>query len=310
MDYVLGIDIGGTSIKGAIVNKEGKVLTDAFSFPIIKKENQVDTINRLCSTVKSYLKDNSEYVIEGIGIGIPGSLDTEKGVVIFSNNLCWENLPIVDIFKKHFSLPIRITNDANAAALGENRFGAGKEYQDMIMITLGTGVGGGIIDNHKLIEGYQGKGAELGHTVIRMNGRKCSCGRKGCLEQYASATALIRMTKEMMLKDKSSLLWSMDKIDGKSAFIAARKKDKLAIKIVDKYVSYLGEGLLNFCNIFRPECIVLSGGIAKEGDYLIDKLDAYLAKQEYGYPRSPKTVIKVAELGYNSGIIGAASLLL
>ncbi len=181
------------------------------------------------------------------------------------------------------------------------------------MITLGTGVGGGIVIDGKLYEGTDGKGAELGHTSLIYNGLPCSCGRKGCLEMYASATALIRQTKEAMKNDKNSLLWNevkiLDDVNGKTVFDAAKKGDKTSEAVIDQYVSYLGEGLLNMCNIFRPECIVLSGGIAKQGKLLTDKLTKYMEAQGYGYPYAPKTEIAIANLGYNSGIIGAASLL-
>lgn len=311
---ILGIDIGGTSIKGAIVSDKGEIITDKFSLPIVKGEEQTITINKLVKLVEDFLAANKAIKISGIGIGIPGSLDTEKGVVDYSNNLRWKNLKIVEIFKKTFDLPIKISNDANVATLGEAYFGAGKMYKNIVMITLGTGVGGGVVIDGKLFEGYLGKGTELGHTTLVYDGLPCSCGRKGCLETYASATALIRQTKEAMTKNKKSKLWdevsSIDEVNGKTVFDAMRKGDKVAAQVVDQYISYLAEGLLNFCNIFRPECIVLSGGIAKEGDFLTDKLTKYMEAQNFGYPYAPKTEIKIANLGYNSGIIGAASLLM
>lgn len=310
---ILGIDIGGTSIKCAVVNSNGELISEKFSIPIIKGENQEATIERLAKTCKDFL-DSNNMKIDGIGIGIPGSLDTTKGTVVYSNNLVWENLKIVEIMKKTFDLPIKISNDANVAALGEAKFGAGKKYKNIVMITLGTGVGGGIVIEGKLYEGTDGKGAELGHTTLIYNGTPCTCGRRGCLESYASATALIRQTKEAMMKDKDSLLWkevkTIDDVNGKTVFDAASKGDKTSKAVIKQYIAYIGEGLLNMCNIFRPECIVLSGGIANQGKVLTDRLTEYMEAQNYGYPYSPKTEIAVATLGYNSGIIGAASLLL
>ena len=306
---VLGIDVGGTSIKGAIVNSNGELITEKFVLPIDKNDDQDVCIDKLIKLIKTFLKE-SKMEIDGIGMGIPGVIDSKNGIVSYSNNLKWVELPIVEKMTKAFNKPVKITNDANAAALGENRFGSGRQYKDMIMITLGTGVGGGIICDGHLIEGHNGKGAELGHSLLILDGLPCGCGRRGCFEQYASATALIRQTKEALAIHPESMLANLTPIDGRSAFIAAKAGDETANAVVDQYVKYLSEGLLNYCNVFRPECIVLSGGISKEGDYLNDKIKKYLKDREYGYPRSPEVEIKEAELGYHSGIIGAASLLL
>ena len=309
----IGIDIGGTSIKGAAVNNKGKVF-DKFVLPIEELGNQDATIEALIHIVKDYLANNKfEEEIVGIGLGIPGSIDSKNGICSYSNNLKWENLHIVEKFNEQIDLPVKITNDANAAALGECFFGAGRTAKDMVMITLGTGVGSGIICNGQIYEGLNGKGAEIGHSsLIYDTGLLCTCGRRGCFEMYASATALIRQTKEAMELDKNSLLWKEaekeGKVNGKVPFNAAKNGDATAIKVIDKYIEYLSEGLLNVCNIFRPEIIVLSGGIANQGDYLIDRVKAYCEKYDFGYPNSPRTEIKIAEIGYDSGIIGAASL--
>lgn len=310
---ILGIDIGGTSIKGAVVNEKGEVCSDVFSLPVPKGEDQNITMKNLINISINTI-ENFGQEVSGIGIGIPGAIDSTKGIVTFSNNLKWKNLKIVEIFKKSFNLPIKITNDANAASLGEARFGAGKDAEIMIMFTLGTGVGGGIVINGKLFEGKDGRGAELGHTTLIMDGLQCSCGRKGCMEMYASATALIRMTKEEIIKDKDSIIWNeikdINEINGRHAFDAMKKGDKTGERIVKMYVKNLSEGILNYCNIFRPDVIVLSGGIAKEGKFLTDMIEDYLEEHEYGYPTSPASKVRTAKLGYNSGIIGAASLLL
>lgn len=309
----IGIDIGGTSIKGAAVDETGKIY-DKFVLPIEKHDNQDDIMDKLVRMTKNYIKDNKFDNIHGIGLGIPGSIDSVNGIVSYSNNLRWKELHVVERFKKDFNCPIRITNDANAAALGEAKFGAGKKYKDIVMITLGTGVGSGIIINGKIVEGLNGKGAELGHSLLVMDGLICTCGRRGCFEMYASATALIRQTTEAMALDPNSLMHDeaekQGKINGLVPFNAAKKGDITATRVIEQYVKYLSEGLLNVCNIFRPECIVLSGGIANQGDYLIDKVVKYCESFDYGYPHSPKTEIKVAELGYESGIIGASCLVL
>ena len=309
----IGIDIGGTSIKGAAVYDDGRTL-DVFSLPVNKGDSGEQTINQLIDLVEKYLAQHDlQDKIVGIGLGIPGTLDVDRGVVIYSANLKWENLPIVDLFKQRLPYRVRISNDANVAALGEAKFGAAKGVPYSIMLTLGTGVGGGIVLDGKLYEGNQGQGAEMGHMVVEMNGRQCGCGRKGCMEAYASATAIIRDTNEAMARHPNSLMHEvakdLGKVDGRVAFKAARQGDVAALEVVDQYVFYLCEGILNYCNIFRPNLVILSGGIANEGDYLFDKINNYLALQQYGYPKSPVVKVVPAQLGYDSGKIGAASLL-
>lgn len=308
----IGIDIGGTSIKGAAVDSNGRVY-ETFSMPFVKGEPGKVTVSKLASIVKEYIATfDLEKKIAGIGIGCPGTLDIKNGVVNYSNNLGWNNLPLVDIMHEQLPYPIRLTNDANAASLGEAKFGAGKAYETIIMLTLGTGVGGGIIIDGKLFEGNEGKGGELGHTVIVVDGEQCTCGRKGCLEAYASATALIRDTKKAMRLNKKSLMWQIspdiDLVGGKVPFEAAKQGDQTALAVIDNYVKYLGEGILNFCNIFRPNVIVLSGGLANAGAFLFDKVNKYVEERYYGYKSTPAVKIVPAELGYDSGKIGAAAL--
>ena len=309
----IGIDIGGTSIKGAGITKEGKVL-DVFSLPVEKGEKQEVTINKLIESINKYIKEQGfkKEEIVGIGCGVPGVMDTKAGVITYSNNLQWYDLPIVSMLEKGTGLKVKITNDANAAALGEARFGAGKKYKNIIMVTLGTGVGGGIVIDGKLFEGNLGKGAEIGHSVIVVDGEQCSCGRKGCLEAYASATALIRDTKRAMDQHKDSKCWEiaerLGKVDARVAFEAERAGDKIGHELVENYVKYLGEGLLNFFNVFRPEAVILSGGIANEGEYLLNRLRAYFERWNYGFQGTPKVDLLVSELGYDSGKIGAAAL--
>ena len=281
--------------------------------PFIKGEPGEETIRKLAEIVKEYIAANGlENKIAGIGLGSPGTLDIKNGVVNYANNLGWENLHVADIFHEILPYPVRLTNDANAASLGEAKFGAGKSYNNIIMLTLGTGVGGGIIINGKLYEGNEGKGAELGHSVVVVDGEQCTCGRKGCLETYASATALIRETKKAMRLNKRSLMWKIcpdiDLVSGKIPFEAAKQGDKTAIDVLDNYIKYLGEGILNFCNIFRPNVIVMSGGIANAGDYLFDRVNKYIKDRNYGYKMTPEVKVVPAELGYDSGKIGAAAL--
>lgn len=308
----IGIDIGGTSIKGAAVDSNGRVY-DKFSMPFVKGEPGEVTIRKLADLVKEYIaSQHLEGKIAGIGIGSPGTLDVEHGIVNYANNLGWDELPVAELMQETLPYDVRLTNDANAAALGEAKFGAGKSYETVIMLTLGTGVGGGIIINGKLFEGNQGKGGELGHVVVQVDGEPCTCGRKGCLEAYGSATALIRETKKAMLSNKRSLMWKIspeiELVGGRVVFEAAAQGDKSAIKVLNNYIKYLGEGILNYCNIFRPNVIVLSGGIANAGDALFAPLNEYIKERNYGYKATPEVKVVPAELGYDSGKIGAAAL--
>lgn len=312
-NIAIGIDIGGTSIKGGAVTEEGKVL-DTFAIDVIKGEKQEVTVNRLIEALNKYLKEhnyNKDNVL-GIGLGIPGVIDTKEGVVSYSNNLCWNDLPIGKMVSDATGLPVRTINDANAAAYGEAKFGAGKKYKNIIMLTLGTGIGGGIIIDGKLYEGNLGKGGELGHTVVVMDGEQCTCGRRGCLEAYASATALIRETKQMMDAHKESKMWEISnkygKVSARVAFEAAKAGDKYGQEVVDNYVKYLSEGLMNYFNIFRPEAVVLTGGVANEREYLTSRLYNYCKDRFFGFRRTPSVEILNAELGYDSGKIGAAAL--
>lgn len=309
----LGIDIGGSSTKIAFISDTGEVLyRDAIIFD--KKKTASETIKDITSLVKSVISKKPELKPIGVGVGCPGSINNEEGVCDYSNNLGWENVPLASLFSSELGLETYIDNDANAALLGEVRFGVGKCYKNVILLTLGTGVGSGLYLDGHIYRGAKGKGAELGHTLLVKDGELCSCGRKGCLEAYASVTALKRMCKEAMKKHPDSLLWkeakSLDGVRGQTAFYAAQKGDKIAQSVIDEYIANLGEGCLNFINAFRPEAIILSGGVSKEGEYLRKPLDEYLAKHGYGFggKYAPKPEILISSLGANMGIFGAASL--
>lgn len=305
----IGVDIGGTSIKGAAITDKGEIL-DRFSLKMDRPASPEISFGAMCDEINEFLK-NKPYKNEiiGVGLGVPGILNRELGIVKSSPNMPkWINFKISDFVQKKLNLPVKIVNDASSAALGEAKFGTGKNYKNIVMITLGTGVGGGIIIDGKLYDGLGGTGAQLGHSVIRLNGRQCSCGRRGCLEAYASATALIKQAYIKKEKYPDSELNKVENIDAKCVFDLARADDKLAKKLVKEYVTYLSEGLLNICNEFRPDLILLSGGVANEGYYLIKKIESYMKRHNYGYLNAPKVPIKLASLGYDSGKIGAATL--
>ena len=310
---VIGVDIGGGSIKGASITDKGKIL-DEFTIPMDRFKKPEITFGILADTINEFIKSHKyDEEIAGVGLGVPGLIDKEKGIVSSSPNMPkWLNFNIVEFLSSKISLPIKIVNDASAAALGEAKFGSGKNHKYLIMLTLGTGVGGGIVFDGKLIDGNESCGAQLGHSVLVLNGRKCGCGRKGCLEAYASASALVKLGAREARKNPNGIIARIAKENGcmnaKVLFDAEKEKDKVAEKIVKDYIMYLSEGILNICNMFRPDIVVLSGGVANQGESLISRIEKYVKDREYGYKNSPKVEIKLAELGYNSGKIGAASL--
>jgi len=310
----IGVDVGGMSIKAGAVNEEGTII-----FKETAKTDAMD-VDKFLEDIRLLVKktitiaEEKGLKVEGIGFGVPGVVNNVNGTIDKMANIGGRFLPLRDTLKE-FNLPVLISNDANVAALAEQKFGVAKGYKDVILLTLGTGVGGGVIVDGKLIEGNLGKGAELGHIVIVLNGEPCGCGRKGCYEAYASASALLRITKEIMNKNKDSMMWEycendINKVSGLTSFECAKKGDKAANEVIDTYIMYLGEGMLNFCNIFRPEVFVMGGGISNQGEYLTSKLQKYLEDHEYGYATAPASKVLIAKFKNDAGIIGAASLFL
>lgn len=313
-DLYIGVDVGGMSIKAALVSKDGEII-----YKSTKKTNSIQggpgvllkDIKDLMIEHIEFAKKN-DYEVKGIGFGIPGVVNNKKGTIDYAVNLGVENLNLRD-YLSELNLPIYLSNDANVACLGEERFGAAKDYKNVVMLTLGTGVGSGIVIDDKLFEGNEGKGAELGHDVIVIDGEQCSCGRKGCFECYASASALLRFTRQEMKRNKDSMMWEyckgdIDNVDGLTSFECAKKGDVSANLVVDTYVKYLSEGILNVCNVFRPEVVLLGGGISNQDKYLTDKVTKYCADRNYGFKNTPKVEIRVASLKNDAGVIGAACL--
>lgn len=311
----VGIDVGGTSIKGATIKDNGEIL-DRFSMPMDKFASPEETLGKLADLVNETLSSHKyDDKVVGIGIGIPGTFNKETGVIVNCPNLpTWADFNLKQFMEAKCHLFVKMVNDADAAALAEAKFGVGKDFNYVLMITLGTGVGGGIVINKNLYNGNLGMGAELGHMVIELDGKECGCGRKGCFEAYASATALNRDTKEAMEKHPESLLHEVVKelggLDARVPFIAESRGDKIAAEVVKNYIKYLSEGLLNYCNILRPNIIVLSGGVANEGENLLGRVREYMKEHNYGMKRAPSVEIRQASLGYDAGKIGAAALYL
>ena len=309
--YYIGVDLGGTNIAVGIVTEQGAIKAKKSiktganrPFEDIFRD-MADCIMTLLSEQKVSLDE-----IKSIGIGTPGSVNTEKGVLVYANNFKYgHNVPMRELLQKYIDKPVYLGNDANVAALGEVVSGAAKGVKNAVMITLGTGVGGGIVIDGKIYEGQHSAGAELGHMMLIHDGEQCSCGRKGCWEAYASATALIRQTKRAMLEHPESIMNQMatqDTVSGRTALDAMRKGDKIAKDVVDKYIIYIAEGLVDIINIFRPEVLIIGGGICNEGDTLLVPLKKFVKEHVYGGDRNPEQVIEIAKLGNDAGIIGAA----
>lgn len=311
--YHLGIDLGGTNIAAAVVDDnykiigEGKVKTNCPR----PAEQIADSIYEagMMAVENSGLKLDD---IADVGVGCPGSVNTKTGIICFSNNLGFSNTPMGELLESRFGRKVYLENDANAAALGEKYAGAGKGADQFIAITLGTGVGGGVIINDIILSGANSAGGELGHIVIVKDGEPCSCGRNGCWEAYASATALIRQTKAAMEADKQSKMWEiagcLDEVNGKTAFDGMRADDATAKAVVKQYCEYVACGLTDIINIFQPDVLCIGGGISKEGETLCGPVREYVERERYSKNVDKQTVIKPAELGNDAGIIGAALL--
>ena len=311
MKYV-GIDVGGMTIKGGIVDEKGNILLKKSIVTSPGKEDKliVDDIATLVNDLIALGAEQDE--IAGVGIGCPGSIYDEKGIVRYSCNINFRNTPMARMIAEKTGIPnVKLSNDANCAALGETLFGAGNGAKNSVMVTLGTGVGTGIVANGQLITGNRSAGGEGGHISINMGGATCGCGKKGCYEAYASATALMNQIQSACEKHpESELAKAVEEygISGKVVFDCAQNGDKTSIAVVKRYIKYVGVGLVNFANIFFPEVIIIGGGVSNQGDNLIKPLQRYVSRNVYGAAYSPKIKVVAATLKNDAGIIGAAAL--
>ena len=311
--YRIGIDLGGTNIVAGVVDDEFRIVATAkckTRIPRPAEEIVVDMARMAKEAVQNAGLTMAD--IAYVGVGSPGTCNADTGIVEYSNNLQFEKLPLRDMLGGMLDKAVYIENDANAAALGEALAGAAKGAQSCVCITLGTGVGGGIIIDGKIYGGFNFAGAELGHTVIMVDGELCTCGRFGCWEAYASATALINQPRRAMVNHPDSAMWSiaedLDKVNGRTAFDGMRAGDAVAAQVVDTYIKYIATGLINVINIFQPEVLCIGGGICKEGDTLLKPLAAHIERERYSKYSSHQTRLCVATLGNDAGIIGAAFL--
>lgn len=311
--YSIGIDLGGTNIVSSVVNDRYEIVASAKTatnsprsaeeiFDDIAKVT-FEAIDKAGLTVKD---------IDSVGLGTPGTVNGD-GVIEFANNLVFNNVPAKQMLIDRLGIEkVYIENDANCAALGEAYAGVGNGAKDFIAVTLGTGVGSGIIVDGKIVNGVNFAGGECGHMVINVDGEQCTCGRKGCWEAYASATALIRQTERAMEENPDSVMHQLaaeeGKVSGRTAFDAMRKGDIAGIKVVDQYIKYVACGLINLVNALQPEVICVGGGICNEGETLMKPLRRYVQAERYSIYSKIQTKIVKARLGNDAGVIGAAIL--
>lgn len=315
--YRIGIDLGGTNIAAGMVDGNFKIIAKAsVPTPADNAGKIVDEIaalcRKLCDEVGVKLAD-----VDSVGIASPGIVDDESGEAVYTNNINFRHFPIIPLLKEKLGIKeAHIENDANAAAWGEAIAGAAKGSKSSVMITLGTGVGGGIVADGKVFKGFNSAAGELGHIVIKVDGRQCTCGRRGCWETYSSATGLILSTKEKLAECEKTgrktvmteIVREVGRVTGRTAFDGMRKGDAAATEVVNEYVKYLASGVASMINIFQPEVLSIGGGISNEGQGLLDLIVPLVRGQVYGLGVIPSTDIRIATLRNDAGIIGAAVL--
>lgn len=310
----IGIDIGGTAIKSGLVDEQGNIL--------YKKEIETGVSRGYEAVEKDIIKLIKELIqhsksmgdeVKAIGIGLPGIPDSNDDIVLYCTNLGWYNVPIGKNIKEEFNIPVHIENDATVAGLAESVKGVTKGYENSVFITLGTGVGGGIVLNNKVYSGNHGIGSEIGHMIVGENFYDCNCGNNGCLETFASATAIIKYVMKLIEEGhKDTILLKetdrdTNKIDTRLVFECAKRGDKVANMAVDRMVKYLSIGIGNLINIVDPDIIAIGGGVSKAGNFLLEKIRAKVPKYIL-FKGVPYGDIVLAQLGNDAGLVGAAML--
>lgn len=308
--YVFAVDLGGTTVKLGLFDREGTVL-EKWEIVTRKENNGENILPDIAKSIqdKAAEKSISKDEILGVGIGVPGPVDS-KGVIYKAANLGWDIFNVSEKLGELTGLPVKTGNDANVAALGEMWKGGGKGFNSIVAVTLGTGVGGGVIIEGKLVAGSTGAGGEIGHIHVEDNETiTCGCGKKGCLEQYASATGIARLANERLAQDDMpSILRNAEKVDAKAVFDAVKEGDRLAIEVAEIFGMYLGKGLAAVGAVVNPEAFVIGGGVSKAGEVLFDYIEKNYVKYAFHGTRNAKFCL--ATLGNDAGIYGAAKLIL
>jgi glucokinase len=312
--HYLGIDLGGTDIKAGVI-REDYTIAAKHSVPTPRSHAVGETCREMAKAAQTALglAGLAMADVACAGIGVPSTINGANGHVVFANNLGWRDIDLIPAFREHWDIPVCLANDADCAALAEVRAGAARSYENAIMLTLGTGVGGGLILNKRLYAGGDGFGSEPGHTLLVAGGEPCTCGGRGCLEAYASVTALIRDTIRAMAGSPGTLMRELcgndiSRVTGRTAFEAAKQGDGTAKKVVDDYIGYLAAGIASFTVLLRPQAVILGGGVANEGESLFIPLREKLPPLVYGSDIIGVPAILGARLGNDAGMIGAALL--
>lgn len=312
MNYI-GIDIGGTNLKAGLVNDDGSILAME-KRKIAEVSDQKALVEALVALTQSLTEKGglTPEQIRSVGVGVPGAVEIHSGAVLYTCNLPLRNVPLRKLFHRYLPYPLYVENDANCAALAEYYAGAGKGSKRFVTITLGTGVGAGILHNGQIYHGANGMAGEVGHMSIVYHGEPCPCGRRGCWERYASASALTRETKAAMQADKNTIMWKMtqdiDHVNAKLAFDAAAKGDETARKVIDSWIEYVGVGIANVINTFEPEVICIGGGVSNQGEVLLAPVRAYAENETRNITTGKFPVICACQLHNDAGVIGAAAL--
>ena len=307
--YRIGIDLGGTNIAVGVVDDRHTIIAEA-SVPTGAFRPAEEMVADMCRAVEMALEQAGLIAADcaSIGIGSPGTCDSAAGVVLRAYNLGWFDVPVCEMLHAHFGIPVRLSNDANCAALAETVAGAAVGCRNMVLITLGTGVGGGIIIDGKIYAGMRSMGAELGHTLLVLEGEHCTCGRDGCWEAYASATALIRQAKRAGAADPASALHGREELTARDVFDLADGGDAAAQAVIDRWCVYVAAGLTDLVNGLAPEVILLGGGVSRQGERILSPIREYVAEHCFGGREGAVPIIAAAKLGNEAGIIGAAAL--
>lgn len=312
--YTIGVDLGGTNISVGVIDE---------NYNIIGRGSVKTNIPRAAELIFDDIKVAVDMAVKNacinyddvksIGIGTPGSVNKQTGYIEFANNLDFNKVPAQEMLEERLKKPVYLDNDANCAALGEAIAGCGKGVSSFVAITLGTGVGSGIVLDGKVVNGVNYAAGEMGHMVITVDGEQCNCGRRGCWERYASATALISQTKDAMHHDQDSIMWNIvdnniDAVNGRTSFDAMRLGDETAKAVVSQYIYYVAAGVINIINALQPEIICVGGGIGNEGENILEPLRRHVERERYSIYAEKQTKLAKAELGNDAGIIGAGIL--
>lgn len=310
MKYGFGVDLGGTTVKIAYFDETGKMIEN-WEIPTVTEDGGSRILPDIAASIAAYRKKNgiADSDLLGVGIGVPGPVDS-RGNVNRCVNLGWGVFNINEVLSRLTGLPVAAGNDANVAALGEFWKGGGQGCRNMVFVTLGTGVGGGIVIEGRLLHGAHGSGAEIGHMVInRDETAQCGCGKRGCVEQYCSATGIVNLAKKAMEKStEASALRGFEKLTCKDVFDTAKQGDKLALAVLDQFFAYIGEFLANVCCVVNPECVVIGGGVSKAGTVLLEGMEPYFKK--YVFHAASNVRFALASLGNDAGAYGAFKLVL